>query len=178
MNEIQNMNKITIKQAQEDDIPILESILLDTVYWLNEMDQPLWRVHEVTWAVLSKKYQIGDFYISYLDGEPSGCMAIIDYDPFFWPDIIKGDSLFIHKLAVKKYARKTGVADALMDFFKAQGITRAAKALRLDTHALRPKLRAFYESHGFVFVTVKTFKNNRHLPFNIFALFESILNQN
>ena len=176
MNEFQNMDKITIKQAQEDDIPILESILLDTVNWLNEMDQPLWGVDDITWAVLSKKHQIGDFYISYLNGEPSGCMALIDYDPFFWPDIVKGDSLFIHKLAVKKFARKTGVADALIDFFKAQGMARGVKALRLDTHALRPKLRAFYESHGFVFVTVKTFNNTRHIPFYEVSLFESILN--
>ena len=77
------INKITITQAQENDIPIIEGILLDTVNWLYEMDQPLWGADEVKWASLSKSFHIGDFYIAYSDGDPSGCMALVDYDPFF-----------------------------------------------------------------------------------------------
>ena len=141
------MTNITIKQAQNSDIPVLESMLLNTVNWLNEMAQPLWSESEVTWVALSKNYRISDFYIAYANGTPSGCMALVDYDPFFWTDVQKGESLFIHKLAVTKEARKTGVADALMNFFKHQGTVRGVKALRLDTHALRPKLRTFYEWH-------------------------------
>jgi len=146
------MDSITIKQARESDIPVLENILLDTVNWLCEMDQPLWGAVDVRWDALSKKYRIDDFYIAYLGDKPSGCMVLIDYDPFFWPGVKQGESLFVHKLAVTKSARKTGVADALMDFFKEQGAVRGIKALRLDTDALRPKTRAFYERHGFVFV--------------------------
>ena len=36
------MSNISIKQAQETDIPVIESVLLDAVSWLNEMGQPLW----------------------------------------------------------------------------------------------------------------------------------------
>jgi GrpB-like predicted nucleotidyltransferase (UPF0157 family)/GNAT superfamily N-acetyltransferase len=164
------MNKIVIKQAHESDIPVLESILLDTVNWLNDMEQPLWGMNEVKWDALSRNYQISDFYIAYSEEKPSGCMALIDYDPFFWPDVKKGESLFIHKLAVTKEARKSGVADSLIDFFKEQGMVRGVKTLRLDTHALRPRLRAFYERHGFVFVMLKVFKGDRHTAFYIFTL--------
>jgi len=164
------MKKIVIKQVTQSDIPTLESILLDTVNWLNEMEQPLWGADEVKWDELSKNYQIGNFYIAYADDEPSGCMALVDYDPFFWPDIEKGASLFMHKLAVTKAARKSGIADALMDFFKKQGAERGVKTLRLDTHALRPRLRAFYERHGFVFVEVKVFKGDRHTAFYVYTL--------
>ena len=163
------MSKITIKQASEADIPVLESILFDTVNWLNEMWQPLWGANEVKWDTLSKNYKTGDFYISYADGAPSGCMALVDYDPFFWPDIKKGESLFIHKLAVTKTARKSGVSDALMDFFKEQGISRGVKTLRLDTDALRPKTRAFYERHGFSFFEEKLM-GNFHVAFYIYTL--------
>lgn len=172
------MSNIVIKQAQEADIPVLESILLDTINWLNEMEQPLWGIGEVAWDALSKNYQIGDFYIAYSDGKPSGCMALVDYDPFFWPDVKKGESLFIHKLAVTKAARKTGVANALVDFFKKQGTVRRVKTIRLDTHALRPKLRAFYERHDFVFVKIKVFKGDRHTVFYIYTLPDSVLAQN
>ena len=134
------------------------------------MDQPLWGTDEITWNALSKNYQFDDFYIAYTDGEPSGCMALVDYDPFFWPNIKKGESLFIHKLAVTKAARKSGAADALMDFFKEQGAVRGIKTLRLDTHALRPRLRNFYERHGFVFVETKIFKSDRHTAFYIYTM--------
>ncbi|HBN83741.1 MAG TPA: hypothetical protein DDZ89_07830, partial [Clostridiales bacterium] len=172
------MSNIIIKQATETEIPVIEGILLDTVNWLNEMDQPLWSVNEVKWDTLSKNYEISNFYIAYMDGNPTGCMALVDYDPFFWPDVKRGESLFIHKLAVTKSARKSGVADALMDFFKKQGTERGVKTLRLDTHALRPKLRAFYERHGFVFVKVKVFKGDRHTAFYIYILPDSVLVQN
>ena len=164
------MRNITIKQAQESDIPIVENILLDTINWLNEKGQPLWGADEVKWDSLSKNYQFSNFYIAYSDGIPSGCMALIDYDPFFWPDVKKGESLFVHKLSAIKTARKTGVADALMDFYKEQGKIRGVKSLRLDTHALRPKLRAFYERHGFVFVEVKVFNGDRHTAFYVYHL--------
>jgi GNAT superfamily N-acetyltransferase len=149
------MKNIEIRQATEIDIPILEGILLDTVNWLNEMGQPLWGADDVKWDALSKKHQISDFYIAYADGVPSGCMALIDYDPFFWPDVKKGESLFMHKLAVTKNARKTGVADALVNYFKKQGKIHGISVIRLDTHAWRPKTRAFYERHGFVSVGIK-----------------------
>ena len=152
---------MSIRQAGIGDIPIIENILLDAVNWLSEMEQTLWSANEVRWDALSKKHQISDFYIAYVEGRPSGCMALIDYDPFFWPDVVKGESLILHKLAVTKAARKTGVAHALMDFFKAQGIKREVKTLRLDVHAHRPKLRTFYERHGFVLVDIKVHPSDR-----------------
>lgn len=166
------MRNITIKQAKESDIPVLEGILLDTVNWLNEMEQPLWGTNEVTWDALAKKYQIGDFYIAVTDGIPSGCMAIVDYDPFFWPDVKKGDSLFVHKLALTKTARKSGTADILMGFFKEQGLARGVKTLRLDTDALRPKTRTFYERHHFILVETKVM-GKFNVAFYIYTLPES-----
>ena len=113
-------NEIIIKQATESDIPVPEEVLLNTVNWLNEMEQPLWNANEVTWDELSKNYRISDFYIAYADGKPSGCLALVDHDPFFWPDVKKGESLFIHKLAVTEAARKAGVADALIEFLRSR----------------------------------------------------------
>jgi len=162
------MGEIVIRQAEEAEIPIIEEILSDTVVWLGEMEQQLWGADEVLWEALSKKYQINDFYIAYNSGIPLGCMVIVDYDPFLWPDIRKGESLFAHKVAVKKIARKTGVSDALMDYFKEQGRIRQVQTIRLDTHALRPKLRAFYEGHGFILVEERTFNVRDYQFFTAF----------
>ena len=165
-----------IKRATECDIPTIESILLDTVNWLTEMGEPLWDANEVTWDALSRSHNIGDFYIAYVDDVPSGCMALMDYDPFFWPDIKRGESLFAHKLAVTKATRKSGVADMLMDFFKKQGEKLGVKTIRLDTDALRPKLRAFYERHGFVFVETKAM-GKFHVAFYAYEIPETTIGE-
>jgi GNAT superfamily N-acetyltransferase len=162
------MSNITIKQAGESDILVVESILLDTINWLKEIEQSLWSAETVTWQALSKKHNIGDFYIAYLDGNPSGCMAIIDYDPFFWPDVKKGESLFVHKVAVTKAARKSGVSDALINYFKEQGIIRGVPTVRLDVHAKRSRVRAFYERHGFTLVGIKEFGGDRDTAFYVY----------
>jgi N-acetylglutamate synthase-like GNAT family acetyltransferase len=161
------MGNITIKQACEADIPIIENILLDTVNWLNEMDQPLWNAEDMVWDVLSKSYQAQDFYIAYSDGTPSGCVAVVDHDPYFWPDLQKGEALFFHKLAVTKAAKGSGAADALIDCIKALCRQRQISSVRLDTHALRPKLLAFYEKHGFTHVETKIISGKYHTAFYI-----------
>ena len=159
------MDEIYITQAAPSDIPVIEAILLEAVNRLNAQGTPLWGADEVEWDSLSESYAVSDFYVASLNGNPSGCMALVERDPYLWPNVPEGESLFIHKLAVTNAARKTGVSNALMEFYKEQGRKRGVKSLRLDTHARRPRLRAFYERRGFTLVEVKTLNGDRHTAF-------------
>ena len=143
---------ITIKQATESDIPIIEDIMNDVITFLDSIGQPQWVKENVTQQGLAKYFTIDNFYIAYIDKIPMGCLAIVDYDPTFWPDIEKGKSLYIHKLAVKRCGAKKGVSKALIDFVKAMSVELGINQVRLDTHQLRPKVRAVYEKQGFVCV--------------------------
>lgn len=164
------MSSITIRQAQLGDTVIIEDILLDAVNWLTEMSKPLWTAEKVLWSALSKTYRVEDFRIAFLDGEPAGCMALVDYDPIFWPDAAKGEALMIHKLAVKRFARKTGVADALIHYAKSEGARLQVSSIRLDCHRYREKLRAFYERHGFVCVDERTLGGKWDTAFYLCAI--------
>jgi GNAT superfamily N-acetyltransferase len=145
-----------VKQASEKDIPVIESILLDAVHWMDENGLHQWEERNVRWDSLSKHYAADDFYIAYDNGTPAACMALVDYDPVFWPDIPKGESLFIHKLAVlRKYAGQ-GYSIELIDFAKEKARQSGICAIRLDCHKNRLKVRAVYERHGFVCVGEKT----------------------
>ena len=161
------MVDITIKQAQESDIPIIEDIMFDVVDFLDSIGQSLWQREWVTWQGLSKDFQISDFYMAYIDDKPVGCMALVDYDPTFWADIQKGESLFIHKLAVKRCAAKQGVSKALIDFAKSQAIKLGINEVRLDTHQFREKVRAIYEREGFVCVDEKCLFGKYHTAFYV-----------
>jgi len=156
---------VKIVTASEKDIPVIEDILLDTVRWLDSIGKPLWREGQVKWERLSKDFALSDFRIALLDGIPAACAAVVDHDPEFWPDIEKGRSLFIHKLAVKRLAAGKGLSGALIDHAKDMCVDRGIPMLRLDCHALIPKLRAVYERNGFVCVDEKILYEKYHVAF-------------
>lgn len=140
-----------IKQATELDIPIIEDILLDAVHWMDSIGLHQWGEQQVSWDGLSQYYSIDDFYILYVDDAPAACASVIDYDPMFW-DIPKGDSLYIHKLAVKREYAGQGYSTILINHAKDLARKRNINTVRLDCHQNRPKVRAIYEREGFVCV--------------------------
>jgi GNAT superfamily N-acetyltransferase len=142
---------ITIKQAEDADIPIIENILTDTVVWLDSIGEPMWNVNQVQWECLSKDFSASNFHIAYLDGVPAGCVALIDYVDY-WVDLVKGESLVINKLAVKRFAAGKGVSSALISYAKSMCTKIGVSTLRLGCPQERYKLRALYERNGFICV--------------------------
>ena len=132
-------------------------MLLEATRWLNSINQPLWTESDVSWDNLSKRFNYDDFYIAYCNEEPAGCIAVIDYDPEIWPEIEKGNSLFLHYVVVSRSFAKHGVADELLEFSKQLAHIRKIP-IRLDCNRFRKKLRDLYESHGWVYVGKKYFK--------------------
>lgn len=147
-----------VKQADEHDIPIIEEILLDAVNWLSESGlKNTWNESNVKWSNLSKSYKIDNFYIAYENGLPAACMALTDYDPIFWPDIPKGESLYLHKVAVKRAFAGKGFSKELIGFAKNLALSCCINAIRLNCNQHRNKLRTVYENEGFICVEEKTF---------------------
>lgn len=158
---------ITIRRASVNDIPVIEDILLDVVNWLDSTGNSLWTQEQVSWQRLSRHYSAENFYIAYLDGEAVGCMALVDYDPAFWPDIKKGESLYIHKLAVKRSGAGKGVSNYLIHFAKKECRNRNIKYIRLDCHQFRDKVRKLYENEGFICVDERCLWGKYHTAFYV-----------
>ncbi|MBP1756048.1 MAG: hypothetical protein H6Q59_2446 [Firmicutes bacterium] len=159
-----------VKQADENDIPIIEEILLDAVNWMSKRGEPnQWNETNVKWSILSKSYKINNFYIAYHNGQPSAIMALTDYDPTYWPNIPKGESLYLHKLAVKRLSAGKGASKELIDFAKNLAHNNGIKAIRLNCNQHRAKLRAIYENEGFVCVEEKSFDGINDTALYVFA---------
>ena len=150
-----------IKQAEEKDIPTIEGILLDAVIWMKKNElQNQWNEDSIKWSSLSKEYHINDFYITYLNGVPAACMAITDSDQKYWPEIPKGNSLYIHKLTVKREFAGKGISLELIDFAKKLSLKKDIDSLRLDCNFQRNKLRKIYENEGFIYSGKKKLENH------------------
>lgn len=146
------MNRLTYKQANEADIPIIEDILFDVTDYFERIGDPQWRKYDVTWPGLAVYFRIEDFCIAYLDNAPIGCMVILDQDSYFWPEIPKGESLYIHKLAVKRAHSGQGFALEMLDHVKSLSVELGIGAVRLDCRSYKHKLRRLYEDAGFTLV--------------------------
>ncbi|HEV2328749.1 MAG TPA: GNAT family N-acetyltransferase [Verrucomicrobiae bacterium] len=67
----------------------------------------------------------------------------------FWPDVSQGQSVFVHRLAVKRRFAAGMISSALLNWAVARARALGKVYLRLDCEASRPKLRAVYERFGF-----------------------------
>lgn len=138
-----------IRKATYEDLADIEGILLGAVKWLTSINKRGWTEEDIMWTTLSKHYCINDFYVVIRDGLTVGTFILVDYDPTYWPELKKGESLFIHKVCVHREAAGSGVSKAILDYFKEEGRRRGLKDVRLDCRTEKPELTAFYESHGF-----------------------------
>ncbi|ULH16714.1 GNAT family N-acetyltransferase [Deinococcus sp. KNUC1210] len=133
---------------------------------LSVRGETLWHPAEVTADALARQYPAGHVLLGELDGVPAVTCILIDHDPYFWPDAVPGEALYLHKLAVLPGMQGRGLAHAMLKAGAEEVGARGGRYLRLDTAYLRPRLRAVYETFGFVYVGEK--QNERHH----FALYE------
>lgn len=146
------MDKFVIKQALESDIKSICDILKEAANWCKDSGMAIWRDEELDWDMLSKLYRYDEFYLGYLNDEAVAVMALQEYDKVYWPLIPKGESLILHKLAVKRSAAGKGISLKMIDFAKERTKSLGIKTLRLDTLKDRVKLREIYEREGFELV--------------------------
>ena len=160
-----------IRQANNTDISNIEDILLNAVIWMhrNGLDN-LWNESNIKWNQLPKNYNISDFYISYNNNFPTACMALTDYDSIYWPDIPKGASLYIHKLAVKREFAGKGISEELINFSKALAAKCHIDEIRLDCNQKREKLRELYEKNGFICVKENVSRENSNIALYVCKL--------
>jgi len=147
---------VCIRHATEADTGVIEEIMLDVVTWMDTTGRHQWPAEESTWDYLKNRFKAEDFHTGFVEGEGACCCVIIDHDPNFWPDVPLGESLYLHKVAVKRKFAGEGYCDAMLDYAKDMARERGIKTLRLDAHQSRTKVRAIYERNGFKCVEEKT----------------------
>ena len=141
--------RMRIEQARPHEAPAVASVLQEAAHWLVATGNELWSPSEFTQDRVLPDTVAGLFFIARVGDEVAGTMKLQMEDSFFWPEIEKGTSSFVHKLAVRRSWAKKGISTALLGFAREQTKNLGRAHLRLDCVANRLGPRAVYERFGF-----------------------------
>jgi ribosomal protein S18 acetylase RimI-like enzyme len=140
-----------VRVIEAKEIELFASILAEAAEWLREQGQEMWTPKQISVENLLGNHTISEMHIGYLNGGAAAAMILQEDDPLFWPEAAGlSDSLYLHKLCVRRSFAKAGCSTEMIRWAMEQVGARGKTYLRLDCAADRPKLCAFYERHGFV----------------------------
>jgi len=143
------MLPISVRQATLDDLSTVSEILSEAAVWLDRENMTLWQPEHISLAVIQQDIKLGLFNIAFCEGIAAGVVKFQTEDLVFWPDIIKSDSAFLHRLAVRRSFAGGSVSTQIFRWAIEYSRELGKHFLRLDCVADRPRLRSVYENFGF-----------------------------
>lgn len=141
--------KPSIIAATSDDSAVIASVLIEAAEWLKETGRALWNPEDLSEERISP--DASSYFLVQHHSEVVAVYKLEDSDLLFWPDVPGGESMFIHKIAVRRAFAGRGIASLLLSHAVEQARIRDKKYLRLDCDAPRPRLRSIYENFGFCY---------------------------
>ena len=132
----------TIRQATGRDSGTVTEILSEAARWLDQSGMSMWRADELIPAHVTADVDAGLFFIAECDRAPAGVVKFQLTDMLFWPDVLQGQSAFVHRLAVRRQFAGGGISSALLRWAVERARSLGRAYLRLDCEASRPRLRA------------------------------------
>jgi GNAT superfamily N-acetyltransferase len=138
-----------IEQARPEEAATVAAVLNEAAQWIAAEGRPLWSAADIAPERIQRDTDAGGYFIARRSGEVTGVVRLDLEDPYFWPEIETGSSLYVHKLAVRREWAGHGVPVLLLDFSLERARSLGRPWLRLDCVADRAPLRALYERFGF-----------------------------
>src|SRR5512137_962983 len=92
------------------DVDEAVNIMREAARWLVDTGRPLWKLEGLTREKLLVDNQKDEFHVLKIDNVGGAAMILKWEDKFFWPDILRGESGFIHKLSIKRKYAGTGIS--------------------------------------------------------------------
>jgi GNAT superfamily N-acetyltransferase len=141
---------LEISRIRKDELEVFSGLICGVAQELEDQGQKLWDQEWLQPQALLDTYGLESMHLGWINGEPVATFVLLETDPDFWPDILEGESLFIHKVVVARAWKGQNLSLQILDYACQQVLERGKKFLRLDTDATRPALCNLYENYGFV----------------------------
>lgn len=130
-------------------------LLLAVVCDLHAKGQDLWREDQISLEGLRAQYKSDELYLAKSQGIVQGVVFLQRMDPYFWPEILPGESLFLHKLAIHPLYRKLNKGREIIQLAEDEASKRKLKWLRLDCDDREP-LHRFYLTNNFSLLDIQS----------------------
>lgn len=128
----------------------VESILREASRWADaRLGVVMWSEGERAPEHIASDVRSGSFFVAEHDADAAGVIRFQLEDRLFWPDLADpSDSVFIHRLAVRRAFAGQGASTALLQWAVERGRSLGRRYLRLDCDDERARLKALYERFG------------------------------
>jgi len=138
--------EIVFRLAKLDQVDDVLGVLNEAAAWLQDHGIAQWPARfEPSW--IEEAILQGETWLVEVDGAMGGTVTVDWSDPV-WSDVC-GDAAYIHRMAVRRRCRGLGSVILARAAEMAREHSRAA--LRLDCVASNVRLRAYYETAGFIY---------------------------
>jgi predicted N-acetyltransferase YhbS len=139
-------NPIQIRQAEENEAPLLLTILHAAFKEYRGRLDPPSGVHAETMASVQTKLKTARAAIGLVGNEAAGCV--------FYEQ--KEDHLYLGRLSVLPRFRKAGVGRALIEYVEMQAVNLNVSRVRLGVRIALPQLKTYYERLGYRIISHET----------------------
>ncbi len=154
--------EIIIRQADENDWPQVQDLLIQVARWLAEQGSVQWNglltgrdSHQT-----QERIKEGQVYVAEARDKTLVGMYILydqpsQWDKDLWSDDNREDYYYLHRLAVNRHFNGRGISRLLLENAKENTKNSGKKALRLDCRANVEALNRLYSKNGFELVGCK-----------------------
>ncbi|WP_410376008.1 GNAT family N-acetyltransferase [Enterobacter sp. CPE_E331] len=123
-----------VRVACSGDIDEVVRLMHDAAAWMSAKGTPAWDVARIDRTFAETFVLRSELLVASCSDGIVGCCTLSAEDPEFWPDALKGEAAYLHKLAVRRTHAGRGVSSALIEACRhaarTQGGTVAKLAMR------------------------------------------------
>jgi GNAT superfamily N-acetyltransferase len=156
-----------VRPATADDARLVGEMLDEATAYVARLGFEQWPV-PFPQEELRQRIERGEIYVVEVDGEPSATFTLLWDDPFYWGER-PPDSVYLHKLAVRRAFAGRGLGPEIVDWVEREAASKGRQFVRLDCIRDNPRIRAYYERLGF------EHRGDRDHPRVPVALFERVV---
>ncbi|EPG8552944.1 GNAT family N-acetyltransferase [Pantoea anthophila] len=111
-----------VRVACSGDIDEVVRLMHDAAAWMSAKGTPAWDVARIDRTFAETFVLRSELLVASCSDGIVGCCTLSAEDPEFWPDALKGEAAYLHKLAVRRTHAGRGVSSALIEACRHAGV--------------------------------------------------------
>lgn len=156
------MGPYNIVNTEIKDLGFIYSLFDEAISYQKRKGYPVWVGYDK--EVLTKDIENKLQYKIVIDDKIACIFSICYSDKIIWREKEKGDSLYLHRIAVNPSYKGQKQFGKILNWCVDHAIKKELPRLRMDTWADNPTLVEYYKSFGFKIVANFTTPNSEELP--------------